>query len=85
MERTLIANHALDGAMRIIAEISPGRREESVDLNPEATGMDLLRSLRLAPDAHILVRHDVPIAADELLREGDRIRVVGVVSGGSVA
>jgi sulfur carrier protein ThiS len=85
MERTLKANDALDGAMRIIAEILPGRREESVDLNPEATGMDLLRSLRLAPDAHILVRHDAPIAADELLREGDRIRVVGVVSGGSVA
>ena len=85
MERTLIANHALDGAMRIIAEILPGRREEFVEMNPEATGMDLLRSLRLAPDAHILVRHDVPIAADELLREGDRIRVVGIVSGGSVA
>jgi len=84
MERTLKANDALDGPMRIVAEILPGRREESVELNPEATGMDLLRSLRLAPDAHILVRHDVPIAADELLREGDRIRVVGVVSGGSI-
>jgi len=85
MERTLKANDALDDAMRIIAEILPGRREEPVELNPEATGMDLLRALRLAPDAHILLRHDVPIAADEHLSEGDQIRVVAVVSGGSVA
>jgi sulfur carrier protein ThiS len=69
--------------MQIFAEIFPTRREESVDLGPNSTGLDLLRALRLAPDAHILVRLDRPIAADETLADGDRIRIVGVVSGGS--
>ena len=71
--------------MRVTAEILPGRREEHVELGPTATGLDLLRALRLAPDAHILIRSDTPIPADETLAEGDRIRVVGVVSGGSTA
>lgn len=69
--------------MRITVEIFPTRREEAVDLEPNARGLDLLRELRLAPDAHILVRQDAPIAADEILADGDRIRVVGVVSGGA--
>ena len=69
--------------MRIIAEIVPARREEHVELGSNATGLDLLRTLRLAPDAHILVRQDVPIAVDEGLADGDRVRVVAVVSGGS--
>ena len=71
--------------MRVTAEILPARREEHVELGEKATGLDLLRMLRLAPDAHILVRQDVPIPADEQLAEGDRIRVVAVVSGGSAA
>ena len=70
--------------MRVIAEILPIRREELIDLGANATGLDLLRALRLAPDAHILVRSDIPIAADQPLEDGDRIRVVGVVSGGSI-
>ena len=69
--------------MRITAEILPTRREEILELGPSPTGLDLLRTLRLAPDAHILVRRDVPIAADEPLVAGERIRVVGIVSGGT--
>ena len=70
--------------MRITAEVHPGRREETIDLGPTATGLDLLRALRLAPDAHILVRSGIPVPVDAPLTEGERIRVVGVVSGGSV-
>ncbi len=51
-------------------------------LEPGATGGDLLSALRLPPDAHLLVRGDVPIPIDEPLRDGERIRVIGVVSGG---
>ena len=69
--------------MHVFAEIVPGRRSEAVDLPANSTGLDLLRVLRMTPDAHILVRQDVPVAADEVLSEGDRIQVIGVVSGGS--
>lgn len=68
--------------MKVTAELFPNRREEEVELGTSPTGLDLLRALRLAPDAHILVRRDVPIAADESLIDGERIRVVGIVSGG---
>ena len=68
--------------MRVTAEILPGRREESIELGPAAKGLDLLRALRLAPDAHILMRDDRPIPVDEVLSDGERIRVVVVVSGG---
>ena len=70
--------------MLVTAEIHPGRREEQVELGPKATGLDLLKALRFAPDAHILVRDATPIPADETLADGERIRVVGVVSGGSM-
>ncbi|MGI0149833.1 MAG: hypothetical protein ACREDF_09925 [Thermoplasmata archaeon] len=69
--------------MRVTVEVLPTRREEQVELGPTPTGLDLLRALRLAPDAHILVRRDVPIAADEPLMEGERIRVIAIVSGGT--
>ncbi len=70
--------------MRVTAEIVPGRREEALELAPSARGIDLLRALRLAPDAHILVRGGAPIPIDEALADGERIRVIGVVSGGSL-
>ena len=68
--------------MRIKAEILPVHREATVELGPAATGLDLLRALRLAPDAHILIRGEGPIPADAALQDGERIRVIIVVSGG---
>jgi sulfur carrier protein ThiS len=69
--------------MHVTVELLPGRREASIELGSSGTGIDLLRALRLAPDAHILMRGESPIPADETLSEGDRIRVIAVVSGGS--
>ena len=80
--RTLKSGSVLGAPMRVTAVILPGRREESVELSPGAKGLDLLRALRLPPDAHILMRGDGPIPADEALTDGERIRVIGVVSGG---
>ncbi len=68
--------------MQILTELFPRRTEATVALEPGATGGDLLRALRLPPDAHLLVRGDVPIPIDEPLHDGERIRVIGVVSGG---
>ncbi|HYT00476.1 MAG TPA: hypothetical protein VEO20_07385 [Thermoplasmata archaeon] len=69
--------------MQIIAELVPRRGEETVTLEPGARGFDLLRALRLPPNAHLLVRGGTPIPIDEPLADGERIRVIGVVSGGS--
>lgn len=68
--------------MRIHVALRPGNDEKVVELAPGASGLDLIRSLDLAPDAHVLLRGEAPIPEDEALRDGDRIRVVAVVSGG---
>ncbi len=68
--------------MKVIAELFQARRVETVDLPSGATGFDLLRQLGLAPDAHLVVRDDTPLPLDESLREGEKLRVISVVSGG---
>lgn len=68
--------------MRVLAERVPRRSEETVELTAGATGLDLLRTLGLAPDAHLLVSEEVPIPLDAPLTDGQRVRVIGVVSGG---
>lgn len=69
--------------MRVLAEVLPTHREESVELNPESTGLDLLRALQLAPDAYVLIREETPIPADAPLLDGERVRLIRIVSGGS--
>src|SRR6266571_4946926 len=70
------------GIVQVVAELVPRRTEVAVALESDATGENLLKALRLPPDAHLLVRGDIPIPIDEPLRDGERIRVIGVVSGG---
>ena len=68
--------------MRIEVELFPQRRLTNIDLPAGSTGLDLVRSLGLSPDVHIIVRDGNPISIDETLSAGDRIRVIAVVSGG---
>jgi sulfur carrier protein ThiS len=68
--------------MKVNVEFFPPRREIIMDLPVRSKGFDLLKSLHLAPDVHILARGETPIPIDEELQEGDRIRVIAVVSGG---
>ena len=69
--------------MRLSVERLPLHRTDAVDLPAGSTGFDLFKRLDIAPDAHLLVRGDVPIPLDELLREGDALLVISVVSGGA--
>ncbi len=69
--------------MRITADLVQAHRVEEVELTAGATGMDLLDRLGLSPDAHILVRGDLPIAVDAALVDGERLIVLSAVSGGS--
>ena len=63
-------------------EFFPQRRDIIAELPARSNGHDLMESLLLAPDVHILVRDDVPIPIDEELKEGDCVRIIAVVSGG---
>jgi len=68
--------------MRIEVEFFPQKREVSIELGDRSTGLDLVKALNLAPDVHILVKDGAPIPIDETLQDGNRIRVIAVVSGG---
>ena len=68
--------------MRITAELFPARETKSVALPEGSSGYELMKSLGLAVDVHILVRGDAPIPIDEKLHEGEQLRVIAVVSGG---
>jgi len=68
--------------MKVTAELAPARQSRAADLPEGATGVDLLKALGLAVDAHLLVRGAVPIPEDEPLRNGETITVIAVASGG---
>jgi len=59
-----------------------GREERKIEIADNSTGLDLLKELELSPDIHILVRDNTPIPSDEKLYEGEKIRIISVVSGG---
>jgi len=69
--------------MKVTAELVQTRKADVVDLPAHATGFDLLRTLRLAPDAHLVVRGETPIPLDEPLVDQERLRILSVVSGGT--
>ncbi len=68
--------------MQVTADLVQADKMQTVELPPDATGLDLLERLKLAPDAHLMLRGDLPIPVDEPLRDGDLVRILVVVSGG---
>ncbi len=68
--------------MHVTAELVQARRTEAVQLPDRANGFDLLRSLKLSPEAHLVVRGDSPIPLDEPLRDEEKLEIISVVSGG---
>lgn len=57
-------------------------KERELDLPAAATADDAPRALGIRPELVIVFRDDRPLPADEPLAEGDRIRILRVVSGG---
>jgi sulfur carrier protein ThiS len=69
--------------MRVKVHILPTWKEtKSVEVEKGTTVEGLIRELHLYPDAWIAVRDQTPIPLDEVLEDGDEIKLVAVVSGG---
>lgn len=68
--------------MRVTVERLHERENREVQLDAGATGLDLVKVLGLAPDAHLIARGETPIPIDEPLRDGETILLIRVVSGG---
>lgn len=57
-------------------------KERDVDLPDGSTADDAPRALGIRPELVLVFRDDRPLAGDAPLSEGDRIRILRVVSGG---
>ncbi len=57
-------------------------RDKHYEVRAGMTVRDALRKLEIQPEAVIPTREGELITEDEILREGDEIRLVAVISGG---
>jgi sulfur carrier protein ThiS len=75
--------NAVGKAMRVTVQLLPGKKKAKVlELKKGARAEDAIRAIGLYPDAWIPVRGDDPIPVDEPLKEGERLKLIAVVSGG---
>jgi len=69
--------------MIIKVKLLPKEKEyRDVNVKNGAIGQDLLEKLQLQPDAYIIARKGNPIPLDDELKEGEKINLIQVVSGG---
>jgi sulfur carrier protein len=66
----------------MIIRVQMGSGGKAMDVVEGSTPQDVLRELKLLPDAHIVIRGREPIPIDEQLSDGQSIRIVKVASGG---
>jgi sulfur carrier protein ThiS len=57
-------------------------RDKEYEVRAGMTVRQALHHLGLAPEALLATRHGELITEDEILREGDEIKLIAVISGG---
>lgn len=71
--------------MIIKIKLLPKEKEyQDFEVKDGAIGQDLFEKLKLHPDAYIIAREGSPIPIDEKLKEGEKISLIQVVSGGLI-
>ncbi|KAA0002258.1 MAG: MoaD/ThiS family protein [Thermoplasmata archaeon] len=63
-------------------EVTVMGKKKKIALNENATGEDLLNALNLLPDGVLIINENNPIPYTEKLKNGDKLRVIRVASGG---
>ena len=57
-------------------------RNQEFEVKPNQTLLQALKSLNLQPEAHLAVLNGELITEDQVLREGQTVKLVAVISGG---
>lgn len=57
-------------------------RDRVYEVKPGMSLLDALRKINVVPESVIAVRDGVMITDDEILRPGDEVKLVAVISGG---
>ncbi len=60
------------------------KKEIELEYEDTLTVKKALQALDLLPEAHLVVRNGELLVEQEYLKDGDRIKLVPVISGGSV-
>jgi len=60
------------------------KKEYQIDEVKDLTVAKALRQLNLFPEAHLVIRNGKILTEQELLRDGDVLKIVPVISGGSL-
>jgi sulfur carrier protein ThiS len=68
--------------MKIKVQFIPRNTSQDIEIRQGATVSDLLRSIKLRPDAFIVLRKTTPIPIDEILDHDEELCVLQVASGG---
>jgi len=63
-------------------EVSMFNEKKKIELPKESTAEDLISKLNLTPDGVIVVANNKPVPYTSKLRDGDKIKIVRVSSGG---
>lgn len=66
----------------VMVHVQFAGKETEESLPAGSTVEDLLRKLRLHPDAYVIVKDKRPVPITKPLEEGERLRLVKVASGG---
>ena len=69
--------------MKIKVLFLPTRKKsKTIEIKRGSTADDAIKALGLFPDAWIPVKGDTPIPLDDVLEDGDELKLIAVVSGG---
>jgi sulfur carrier protein ThiS len=68
--------------MRVRVFIQRLRETRVLDLDEDSRVEDLLKTLKISPSEVVPVRNDVIVTEKEVLKDGDDVKLLSVVSGG---
>jgi sulfur carrier protein ThiS len=74
--------HVLAAVRVHVARVPRPNVEEALEVRDGATVQEVLRAMRVPPDAVVVLREDRPLPVDAPVRDGERLRVLTVFSGG---
>lgn len=60
-------------------------RKETHELKPRLMVKEAMEQLGLSPETHLAVRNGELLTENEVLKEGDVVKIIAAISGGSIS
>jgi len=66
----------------IVVRVTFNKETKAMELSSGSCVEDILKSMKLYPDAYIVLRGKVPVPITEALKGSEELRIIKVASGG---